>query len=135
MNTRHALITLLVTLVAATSPVVQAGSKNTTAPTVVRVSAVTRDDTPVVSIGSTDSAVLTELGSPFLKYADNVWVYPNYRGSGDSPIVEQCTMLVITFDNDRVASLGLMNPKAAKIVASKAQTDPGYLNRRIVAMK
>ncbi len=134
MNTRHVLITLVAALVAATSPLAQAGSKNTT-PTVVPVSSVTRDNTKVVSVGSTDSRVLEELGTPFHKYANNVWVYPHYHGNGDAPILDECTMLVITFENGRVTSLGLVNPRAATIIASKVQTDPGYLNRRIVAMK
>lgn len=134
MNTCLKVTCMLALLAAAICPAM-ASERTTSVPTAIRVRAVEKDGADVVKVGSTDSRVMEELGRPLTKYGDNVWVYPNYRAN--QPVDEKlgCSTLLISFENDRVSGIALVNQRAATIVAHGTKRDPAFFSRQLLASR
>ena len=85
-----------------------------------------RTDTRTVFPGSSRSIVLTALGQPMSKLAPDVWVYDGFQPDLNQAVQQGCTILVVTFANDRVENMKFVNRPAIEIFAENLKTkQPG----------
>ena len=77
-----------------------------------------RTETRTVFPGSSRSIVLAALGQPMSKLAPDVWVYDGFQPDLNQAVQQGCTILVVTFANDRVENMKFVNRPAIDIVAA-----------------
>ncbi len=80
-----------------------------------------RSDTRVIRAGIGRADVLSAMGEPTRQLAPDVWLYEGYQPDLAEAEARGCTLLVVTFAQDRVADLKFVNAPAAEVIA--AQTD------------
>lgn len=126
MKSHTSLITLIAALLYTAGIPALAKSENTH-PMMFRVNEVVREGATLVKFGSTESAVWYQFGSPDAKPAKNVWVYHNFRSSNERALSHECHSLMITFENDRVADIVLVNSRAKTVIVAELAKNPHYL--------
>ena len=103
----------LLLLAAALSAPVFASEKNDTA-VPVRVSNVGG----YIERGAPRVAVFAHLGSPSRRLSSDVWAYDGFRADVASVNERGCDTLIITFVDNQVADLKLVNRPAARSIAA-----------------
>lgn len=93
--------------------------------TAYRVSAVNIDAGRAITIhvGSTRREVLQWMGRPARQPSADVWIHHGYQAPFDEANRRGCRSIVITFVDDRVADLKLVNSRAVAIIAAKRHGD------------
>lgn len=79
-----------------------------------------RGDISIVP-GTTCFDVVRELGEPSRKLAANVWAYDRFSGGDAQSRNDDCSILLLTFQNDRVAQMQLINPSAQRVIAGRIE--------------
>jgi len=134
MNTMPRIGCTIALIVAAACPALAAG-QTASVPTAIPVSAVTRDGAKIVTVGASRTTVLEELGPPFDHCSDCVWVYPNYHANEPVDPKLKCTTLVVTFEDEHVSGIALVNRLAAQRIADGSRKDPTRFGRQLVARR
>ena len=82
-----------------------------------------------ITAGTSRATVLSLLGNPKQELASDVFVYDNCQT--DQWVAGRCDTLIVTFNQDQVASLKFMNDAATMVVAANLpqQTGPGTMMR------
>jgi outer membrane protein assembly factor BamE (lipoprotein component of BamABCDE complex) len=85
--------------------------------------------TQAITAGTARSTVLALLGQPKQELASDVYVYDNCRP--DQSDAGGCQTLVVTFEQDQVASLRFVNDKGTMVIAANLpqNTAPGMAMR------
>ena len=61
------------------------------------------------------------MGSPLRKISPDVWVYNHCRADLALPNDLQCDNLVVTFAQDRIVDLKLVNVRAVQVIAANLE--------------
>jgi len=130
MKTSVGIFCTIVALAACGVPAAAAPDADTH-PIMFRVSVVEKHGATLVKPGDHTATVYRELGTPDNKLARHVWLFHNFAGNHAGAADHACRTLVVVIEEDRVASLALMNRRA--VVALRDQ--PARLERALIAMK
>ncbi len=123
MNTRIPLLALLLATGGAFTPVLQAAAPKT-GPMAFPVAKVVHDGETLVVVGTAESAVRYNLGSPNRKLNDNVWIYNGFKANLRRANDQRCDTLLIEFHHGRVADIKLVNPRAVRVLVAHARRGP-----------
>jgi len=80
-----------------------------------------RSETHTIRAGVRRADAVAAMGQPARQLAPDVWLYEGYRP--DLPEAEErgCTLLVVTFAQDKVADLKFVNAPAAEVIAAQTK--------------
>ena len=98
-----------------------------------RVRSIEHYNTPIVERETTESTVRRLLGEPTRKLDGVTWVYPRFRAIPEQRANDDCTTLIITFSEGRVADMKLVNERAEKVIA--ANLKPKSTDNTAIASK
>lgn len=93
------------------------GAPATTNPVVLPVSRVSGQ----IESGSPRISVTVRLGQPTQRLSDNLWVYRGFRARNGSSAQEACDTLIVTFTDDLVTDLRLVNRPAEVAIAAQVK--------------
>ncbi|MBK8475819.1 MAG: hypothetical protein IPL39_05765 [Opitutaceae bacterium] len=125
MNTR---IRFLILMLAAVGGIAATSLQGATRPHAVAypVSKIVEGNTPLVTVGVTQNKVRHHLGQPDRQIWPNVWIYGGFTADLVRARADGCNTLVVTFEQDRVADLKLINPRGTRVLlASSHRGDIG----------
>jgi hypothetical protein len=71
--------------------------------------------------GATQSTVRLLMGRPSRELSPDIWIYGGYYANLDLANEQRCDTLVITFVQDKVADLKLVNKRAIGVIAANAK--------------
>jgi len=90
----------------------------------VRINAVEQSNRILVEPGTTEFTVRRLLGEPRHKLNPDNWVYDRFFPSDSKVAADDCSTLLVTFAQGKVAELKLVNERAVKVItASLAKKD------------
>lgn len=91
------------------------------------VKAVERFGNIVVKPGASSFTVRSMLGAPERKLASHLWAYDHFDGGTAQLKDDNCSVLLLTFQNDRVVDIQLVNHLAERVIAARiaAVNNPG----------
>jgi hypothetical protein len=72
--------------------------------------------------GTPRAAVRQILGPPHRELNQNIWLYRHYSGGAAQLPHDDCDSLVVTFSEDDVADLTLINARAEEVLAARIQS-------------
>lgn len=133
MNTRISLLTLLLAAGCILPPPLHAGPRAPGA--AFSVTKVLRSGETIVKIGTAESTVWHFLGFPDRKLGDNVHIYNGFKGNLPEAQDKGCDTLVITFEQDRVVDIKLINPKGVRVLVAASNRGALNQNRVYVAQR
>ena len=81
-----------------------------------------RSESNSVFEGASRRAVLATMGAPAHRLSPDVWVYDDYQPDLTEARERGCDILVITFAQEKVATMKFVNPPAAEVIAAAART-------------
>lgn len=119
MNTRIRLLPLLLaTLGCIGASSLQAASR----PRAVAypVSMIVDGHTPIVTVGVEQNRVRYHLGQPDRRIWPNVWIYRGFTTDLERARADGCNTLLVTFEQDRVADLKLINPRGTRVFLARS---------------
>jgi hypothetical protein len=131
-NTVFSTLVLTVAFAAATASIASATPASNAAQA-HPVKYVERFGNAVVAVGTPLSSVLASLGAPAHKLAADVWAYSGFNAGLQQDRHDDCSTLLIRFQQGKVSEIKLVNDRAEKIVA--AQLRDTAANRLQVAAK
>jgi hypothetical protein len=88
------------------------------------VTGASRPDTATVVRGSPLNAVYASIGYPRYKLTRDVWLYDDFCPTPPLKSVDDCSLLIVTFDQDRVADLQLANRSAERQLSARLRSQP-----------
>ncbi len=119
MNTRQLTLAALVAVIASLAATSAFAAPKTPSPKAYPVDKVFGHYGQLVAtVGIGESTVRYHLGSPDGKVAPNVWIYSDFKGNLESAREDCCEYLVVTFQDERVADIKLVNCCAFRALAS-----------------
>ena len=98
-----------------------------------RVSTVLQDGIPIVEQGTPSFTVRRLLGIPVRKLNNDTWIYYQYNASPEQMPDDSCHTLIITFADDRVTEIKLVNDHAVQVIAK--QSDAKKASSLVAAIK
>ncbi|MBK8475820.1 MAG: hypothetical protein IPL39_05770 [Opitutaceae bacterium] len=104
-------------------PALQAGALKV-GPIAFPVDKVVRSGETIVTIGTHESSVRYNLGSPDRTLEDNVWVYSGFKANLDQANDQHCDTLLVEFQGRRVADIKLINPRCVRVLVAQAKRGP-----------
>jgi len=87
-----------------------------------RVATVQQDGIPIVELGTPSFTVRRLLGIPVRKLNNDTWIYDRYAASPEQMPNDSCHTLIITFADDRVTEIKLVNDHAVQVIAKQSDT-------------
>ena len=128
MKTRITSVLILAAALSASALVsLSAASKNTAALAYSVDTLFVKSSGYVIERGATRATVLFAMGEPREELAPNVWTYSRYQANLDIANAQDCNTVVITFDQNRVADLKLVNKKTVSIFAADLKVNQSLL--------
>lgn len=115
---------------AATEQLTAAAQDENTHPAMFHINAITRGSQTIVGDGTDQAAVRNALGQPE-KLSTNVWAFAKFGGLSDTTNRHGCDTLLVTFENDRVVALALVNELGKWHVAEQLKFNPNYVASRL----
>lgn len=85
------------------------------------VGSVTPKNGSLVTRGQTPEQVIQAIGNPARKLSPDVWVFPGFDAGTEQSRTDDCGILVVSFVEERVADLSLINPAAETVLAARFQ--------------
>lgn len=110
---------LIVSLALSVLVVSASGAPSTTPALALPVSRVSDQ----IESGMPRIAVTVRLGQPSQRLSENVWAYRGFRVRNGSSGQEACDTLVVTFADDLVSDLRLVNRPAEVAIAAQVKLD------------
>ena len=77
-----------------------------------------------ITRGTSRAEVTSSMGHPFRELSPDVWLYSGYHANLDRANEQGCNTLVITFAQDRVVNLKLVNRDATRAIAAMLKIQP-----------
>jgi hypothetical protein len=116
MKTRSATLALLLTALALTSACV---GPQTNAPLSHAVGGIARPGDTDLARGASKSEVRLALGAPSHQLSADVWAYYGFNGGRQHTENDGCSTLLLTFTNDTLTDLQLINDRAQIVYAQR----------------
>lgn len=120
-------ILLFAALIALAFPRLQAASSSDHLPFAYKVSEVVLPDSSHAGRlvrGDSRNTVRAALGQAPRQLSPDVWVYPGFGGRVAKYMAPVCEDLVVTFAEDRVVDLKLVNAPAVRVIAASLRPKP-----------
>ncbi|MEO6001836.1 MAG: hypothetical protein ABIZ04_00005 [Opitutus sp.] len=130
MKTNIASLLILTAVVSVTALCPASAASNRLPAVAYPVKSVTVSDPflPAIERGTDRATVLEVMGAPFGRLTPNVWLYHNYRTSDLKQANDlDCRSLMVTFANDKVSKMTLVNQRAASLIAKNINQKPAEL--------
>lgn len=134
MNTRISLLALLLAASGSITPLLQAAAPEI-GPMAFPVAKVVHNGETLVMVGTAESSVCYNLGSPNRKLNDNVWIYNGFKANLERANDQRCDTLLVEFQGGRVADIKLINPRAVRVLVAQAKRGPLAEKRIYVAQR
>jgi hypothetical protein len=77
----------------------------------------------VVVRGTTAIEVLCNLGYPSRELSAEVWAYDRFFGGSTPARPDRCTTLLLTFGQDKIVKMELINPQAEKVIVARIEQE------------